>query len=116
MLAGTASQVSPRSKRALMDAVSAQPVTAYFYVDSSFQSYKTGIYNSTTCLAGYGTYPNIRINHVFVIIGYNITDPANPYWIIQVSLGIPPFAHFFKNHNIHLTKWMILSWTTEQLG
>ena len=68
-----------------LQAVAAQPTAFYFYVDSSFQSYGGGIYQSSTC----ATY---TVNHAMVLVGY-FTSAASPagaagsYWIVKNSWG-----------------------------
>ena len=49
-LSGSASRVSPsNNEAALMAAVTISPVTVYFDVEASFQSYGGGIYAGTDC-------------------------------------------------------------------
>ncbi len=46
---GPTIMVASKSKAALMAAVEKQPVTVNFAVESSFKSYRSGIYSSSTC-------------------------------------------------------------------
>ncbi|KAL4443763.1 hypothetical protein ABPG75_011500 [Micractinium tetrahymenae] len=59
------------------------PVVTYFYVQSSFYSYTSGIYQASSCATD-------SINHAMVIVGYNKTagiGSPNSYWIIRNSWG-----------------------------
>ena len=83
-LSGSASRVSPNSEAALMAAVTISPVTVYFDVEASFQSYGGGIYSGTDC----GT----SINHASRFITRRIAGTPG-YYIIPENLFlfiVPP--------------------------
>jgi C1A family cysteine protease len=75
-------QVSPAKQIAAMKtAISAQPVSVLVEADrSSFQSYTSGIMNSTSC----GT----NLDHATAVVGYG-TDSSSgqDYWIMRNSWG-----------------------------
>ena len=71
------SEITPRSVTALKQALQQGPVVVYIEADrSSFQSYKSGVYNDANCFAGG------QINHAVTAVGY--TDNA---WIVRNSWG-----------------------------
>ena len=52
-------------------------------VDNTYQQYRSGIYTQSTT----ANCNNIGTNHAQLIVGYNTTDPSNPYWIVQNSVS-----------------------------
>jgi len=71
------SNVASKNVAALKQALQQGPVVVYIEADrSSFQSYRSGVYDSADCFAGG------RINHAVTAVGY--TDNA---WIVRNSWG-----------------------------
>ncbi|EGC39112.1 hypothetical protein DICPUDRAFT_148111 [Dictyostelium purpureum] len=62
------------NKAALIAELKNGPITVALYVDSAFQNYKSGIYNSATKYTG--------VNHIVLLVGYN---EAGDYWTIKNS-------------------------------
>ena len=56
------------------------PVAVAVAVGSSFQSYRTGIFNPGTC-------PTTGVNHAVVAIGYANDASNNGYWVLRNSWG-----------------------------
>ncbi|EAL64386.1 hypothetical protein DDB_G0286015 [Dictyostelium discoideum AX4] len=65
-----------KTKAALLAELKKGPVTIAVYVDSAFQNYKSGIYNSATKYTG--------INHLVLLVGY---DQATDAYKIKNSWG-----------------------------
>jgi len=85
----------------LFDAVTNKgPVAIAFEVASDFQSYKSGVYDSTRCRAG-----PLDVNHAVTVVGYN-TDTASkkPYWIVKnswgTSFGMAGYFHMVRDKNM----------------
>jgi len=85
----------------LFDAVTnAGPVAIAFQVVSDFQSYRSGVYDSTRCRSG-----AMDVNHAVLVVGYN-TDSASgkPYWIVKnswgTSFGIAGYFNMVRNKNM----------------
>jgi len=85
----------------LFDAVTnAGPVAIAFQVVSDFQSYRSGVYDSTRCKKG-----PLDVNHAVLVVGYN-TDSASgkPYWIVKnswgTSFGIGGYFLMVRNKNM----------------
>lgn len=81
---GYRGRVSPASnEEALKAAVAIRPVTTFFQVGPSFQSYAGGIYTppTTDCPAA----PPFSLNHLMLIVGY---DNVNKWWLIKNSWGV----------------------------
>jgi C1A family cysteine protease len=76
---GFVGTVSANSATSLRAAVAKQPVATYMMVDSSFMNYAGGVYSSTTC--------TLSVNHAMVLVGYDTSAPAAPYWTIRNSWG-----------------------------
>lgn len=71
--------VAADSPRALEDALMQQPVSVAIDAQSrSFQFYRSGIYDSTTC----GT----ELNHHVLAVGWGIEN-GQPYYILKNSWG-----------------------------
>jgi len=76
------------------------PIAIAFQVASDFQSYKSGVYDSTRCKSG-----PMDVNHAVLVVGYN-TDPATnkPYWIIKnswgTSWGVRGYFNMVRNKNM----------------
>jgi len=85
----------------LFDAVTnAGPVAIAFQVVSDFQSYRSGVYDSTRCRKG-----PMDVNHAVLVVGYN-TDTAStkPYWIVKnswgTSWGLAGYFNMVRNKNM----------------
>jgi len=85
----------------LFDAVTNKgPVAIAFQVAGDFQSYRSGVYDSTRCKSG-----PMDVNHAVLVVGYN-TDAASkkPYWIVKnswgTSFGIQGYFHMVRNKNM----------------
>jgi len=85
----------------LFDAVTnAGPVAIAFQVVSDFQSYRSGVYDSTRCKKG-----PLDVNHAVLVVGYN-TDASSgkPYWIVKnswgTSFGIGGYFYMVRNKNM----------------
>jgi cathepsin H len=85
----------------LFDAVTNKgPVAIAFQVTSDFQSYRSGVYDSTRCRSG-----PMDVNHAVLTVGYN-TDSSSgkPYWIIKnswgTSFGIQGYFYMVRNKNM----------------
>jgi len=85
----------------LLDAITnAGPVAIAFQVVSDFQSYRSGVYDSTRCKKG-----PMDVNHAVLAVGY-ATDAASgkPYWIVKnswgTSFGIQGYFYMVRNKNM----------------
>jgi len=85
----------------LFDAVTnAGPVAVAFQVVSDFQSYRSGVYDSTRCKKG-----PMDVNHAVLAVGY-ATDASSgkPYWIVKnswgTSFGIQGYFLMVRNKNM----------------
>jgi cathepsin H len=85
----------------LLDAVTtAGPVAVAFQVVSDFQSYRSGVYDSTRCKKG-----PMDVNHAVLAVGY-ATDAASgkPYWIVKnswgTSFGVQGYFYMVRNKNM----------------
>jgi len=85
----------------LFDAVTnSGPVAIAFQVVSDFQSYRSGVYDSTRCKSG-----PMDVNHAVLVVGYN-TDASSgkPYWIVKnswgTSFGIAGYFNMVRNKNM----------------
>jgi len=76
------------------------PVAIAFQVVSDFQSYRSGVYDSTRCRSG-----PMDVNHAVLAVGYN-TDSSSgkPYWIVKnswgTSFGIAGYFYMVRNKNM----------------
>ena len=68
-----------RGPKAHIEALQSRPLTGSFYVERTFQSYGGGIYTISEC--------NLEANHALGIVGYDISNPAEPYFILRNSWG-----------------------------
>jgi len=85
----------------LFDAVTnSGPVAIAFQVVGDFQSYRSGVYDSTRCKSG-----PMDVNHAVLVVGYN-TDTASgkPYWIVKnswgTSFGMAGYFNMVRNKNM----------------
>jgi len=85
----------------LFDAITnAGPVAVAFQVAGDFQSYRSGVYDSTRCKKG-----PMDVNHAVLAVGY-ATDAASgkPYWIVKnswgTSFGISGYFLMVRNKNM----------------
>jgi cathepsin H len=85
----------------LFDAVTNNgPVAIAFQVVSDFQSYRSGVYDSSRCKKG-----AMDVNHAVLVVGYN-TDASSgkPYWIVKnswgTSFGIQGYFNMVRNKNM----------------
>jgi len=69
----------PQSESALQDAVSGRVVSIAIAVQSDFQFYSGGIYDSSSCPSSPSS-----LNHGVAIVGY---DSSAKYWIVRNSWG-----------------------------
>ncbi|CAI5525146.1 unnamed protein product [Closterium sp. Naga37s-1] len=73
-------KVPVRNNKAMMKAVAQQPVLVYLSSGTNdFISYSGGIFDGN-CSGD--------IDHAMLLVGYNRTDPDNPYWILKNTWGI----------------------------
>jgi len=85
----------------LFDAVTNKgPVAIAFQVVSDFQSYRSGVYDSTRCRSG-----PMDVNHAVLVVGYNTdTSSKKPYWIVKnswgTSFGIQGYFYMVRNKNM----------------
>lgn len=60
-------------ENALLDLVKNQgPTVIAIYVNSYFQSYKSGIFNDPTC--------NLYPNHALIVVGYGTLNGTDYWW------------------------------------
>jgi len=83
----------------LFDAVTkAGPIAVAFQVVSDFQSYRSGVYDSTRCRSG-----PMDVNHAVLAVGYG-TLSGKPYWIVKnswgTSFGIQGYFYMVRNKNM----------------
>jgi len=85
----------------LFDAITnVGPVAIAFQVTSDFQSYRSGVYDSTRCRQG-----PMDVNHAVLTVGYG-TDAASskPYWIVKnswgTSFGMQGYFYMVRNKNM----------------
>jgi len=85
----------------LFDAVTnGGPVAVAFQVVSDFQSYRSGVYDSTRCKKG-----PMDVNHAVLAVGYG-TDASSskPYWIVKNSwgtgFGMQGYFYMVRNKNM----------------
>jgi cathepsin H len=76
--------ITEGAEKDLFDAVTnVGPVSIAFQVVGDFQSYRSGVYDSTRCRKG-----PMDVNHAVLAVGYG-TDASSkkPYWIVKNSWG-----------------------------
>jgi len=93
--------ITQGAENELFDAITnVGPVAIAFQVSSDFQSYRSGVYDSTRCRSG-----PMDVNHAVLAVGYG-TDPANkkPYWSIKNSwgtnFGMSGYFNMVRNKNM----------------
>jgi len=85
----------------LFDAVtSAGPVAIAFQVVSDFQSYRSGVYDSTRCKSG-----PLDVNHAVLVTGYGTdTSVGKQYWTVKnswgTSFGMQGYFNMVRNKNM----------------
>lgn len=74
-----------------MQALQVAPVTVGIYVtdDSLFDFYSGGVWPASSCALprGIPNPTNARVNHALLVVGYDIVNPDNSYWIVKNSWG-----------------------------
>jgi len=85
----------------LFDAITNKgPVAVAFQVAGDFQSYRSGVYDSTRCKSG-----PMDVNHAVLAVGYD-TDASSgkPYWIVKnswgTSFGMKGYFNMVRNKNM----------------
>ena len=75
--------IPPRNETLLKQAVAAiGPISISIDASlSSFQSYKSGVYNDAAC-------SNTTINHGMLIVGYGTDPVGGDYWLIKNTYGL----------------------------
>lgn len=69
----------PRSTSALLKAVAQHPVLVYIAAGSEdFANYVGGVFTGEC---------NGEIDHAVLVVGYNMVDPLQPYWLIKNTWG-----------------------------
>jgi len=93
--------ITQGSETELFDAITTKgPVAIAFQVAGDFQSYRSGVYDSTRCRSG-----PMDVNHAVLAVGYG-TDAASskPYWIVKnswgTSFGIQGYFYMVRNKNM----------------
>jgi len=76
--------ITQGSETELFDAITNKgPVAIAFQVAGDFQSYHSGVYDSTRCRSG-----PMDVNHAVLAVGYGTdTKSTKPYWIVKNSWG-----------------------------
>jgi len=93
--------ITQGSETELFDAITNKgPVAIAFQVAGDFQSYRSGVYDSTRCKSG-----PMDVNHAVLAVGYG-TDASSskPYWIVKnswgTSFGIQGYFLMVRNKNM----------------
>jgi len=91
--------ITEGDETALFDAITnVGPVAIAFQVVSDFQSYRSGVYDSTRCRSG-----PMDVNHAVLAVGYG-TLTSKPYWIVKnswgTSFGIQGYFYMVRNKNM----------------
>lgn len=69
------------SEQSLMSRLSRGPVVFFMTVTEDFFMYRGGIYSPVRCK------PGMRVNHVMLMYGYDVRDPAKKHWLVKNSWG-----------------------------
>jgi len=93
--------ITQGNEQELFDAVTNKgPVAIAFQVAGDFQSYRSGVYDSTRCKSG-----PMDVNHAVLAVGYD-TDKSSgkPFWIVKnswgTSFGIQGYFWMVRNKNM----------------